>query len=129
MRGAAKGGMMEVRMGHMGLEHVSSAGVKSLSQRLVDDHTKGNNELMGLAKRKGVTLPGEDNALPKALSGKTGAAFDKEFAQIALKDHTDDFKEFEKEASSESDPDVKAWASKTLPTLQAHLNAAKALNH
>jgi len=34
-------------------------------------------------------------------------------------------KAFQKEANSGKDPDVKAWAAKTLPTLQEHQQQAK----
>ncbi len=125
MQDAAKGGMMEVRMGHAALESGSSAGVKGLGQRLVDDHTKGNDEIMELAKKKGVTLKGDDHEMPKGLAGKKGADFDKAFADAAVKDHEEDIKEFEKEASAGSDPDVKAWASKTLPTLALSLGCGE----
>jgi putative membrane protein len=129
MEDAAKGGMMEVHMGQMGLKHGDSSGVKSFSQRLIDDHSKGNRELQALAQKKGVTLPVDNPSdMPKGLEAKSGAAFDREFAANAVEDHQKDIKEFEQEAKSGSDPDVKNWATKTLPTLQAHLDAARALN-
>ncbi len=126
---AAKGGMMEVHMGRLGQEHGSSEGVKTLSMRLIDDHTKGNNELMMLAMLKGVTLPPDSPANDtKSLSTLSGPGFDKKFAMMAVADHQKDIAAFEKEASSGSDPDVKAWAMNTLPVLHAHLDAAKALS-
>ena len=113
----------------MGQEKGSSQGVKSFSQRLIDDHTKANNELKTLAEQKGVTLPPDNpSAVSKNLSSKTGSAFDQEFAKMAVADHQKDIAAFEKEASAGSDPDVKAWATNTLPTLRAHLDAAKALD-
>jgi len=125
---AAKGGMMEVQMGQLGKERGSSSDVKAYSQRLVDDHTKANEELMTLARQKGITLkPDEHHGMTHSLSSKTGSDFDREFARMAVEDHQKDIAAFEKEASSGSDPDIKAWASKTLPTLNAHLDAAKAL--
>jgi len=127
---AAKGGMKEVHMGHLGLEKGMSQGVKTFSQRLIDDHTKANNELMALAKQKGVTPPPDDPKMVSSmpLAKKSGADFDKAFAKDQVEDHQKDIAEFEKEASSGSDPDVKNFASKTLPTLRAHLSDAQALN-
>jgi putative membrane protein len=54
------------------------------------------------------------------------ATFDKDYMAAMVKDHEKDVAEFEKEAKDGSDPDVKAWASKTLPTLKKHLELAKA---
>ncbi|HEY4362015.1 MAG TPA: DUF4142 domain-containing protein [Bryobacteraceae bacterium] len=125
---AAKGGMMEVHMGRLGLQKGSSNEVKTFSQRLIDDHSKGNNELAMLAKKKGVTLPADEPAnMPKGLESTSGQTFDMALAKIATDDHEKDIKAFEKEANSGSDPDVKEWASKMLPTLHAHLDAAKAV--
>jgi putative membrane protein len=52
------------------------------------------------------------------MSGKT---FDKSYIKGMAKDHEEDIKEFEKEASSGQDADAKAYAVATLPTLKAHL--------
>ena len=41
--------------------------------------------------------------------------------------HQKDIADFEKEASSGNDPDLKNWASKTLPTLRPHLAEAQSL--
>ncbi len=125
---AAKGGMQEVHMGHLAVDHGSSAAVKNFGQRMIDDHSKASGELTALAKRKGVTLPPDNPSdVPAQLSAKTGADFDREYAKMMVEDHQKDVSEFQKEAKQGSDPDVKARASKTLPTLQSHLNQAKTL--
>jgi len=127
LQDAAKGGMREVHMGHLAMEHGSSQAVKDLGQRLVTDHTKGSEEVTALAKKKGVTLPSDTNpSMP--LAKKTGADFDREFAKDMVEDHQKDIMAFEKEAASGSDPDVKNFASKTLPTLREHLSIAQSLN-
>jgi len=127
---AAKGGMMEVHMGQMGMERGMNPGVKSLSQHLINDHKTANQELSALAKQKGVSLPAGDAQMTAQMpfASKSGADFDKEFARAAVEDHQKDIAAFEKEASSGTDPDVKNWATKTLPTLRAHLAEAQALN-
>ena len=129
MENAAKGGMMEVHMGQMAIERGSSSAVKSFSQRLINDHKAANQELAALAKQKGVSLPGDDSQMASSLpfASKSGDDFDKAFARTAVEDHQKDIAEFEKEASSGQDPDVKSWASKTLPTLRAHLKEAQNL--
>ena len=42
-------------------------------------------------------------------------------------DHEKDVKEFTAQAQSGTDPDVKAFAAKTLPTLQSHLDMIKGI--
>lgn len=122
IQAAAKGGMMEVEMGKMGQKQAKNADVKSFASRMVADHTKANNQLKSLAKKKGVTL---ETAAPK-MHKMDDATFDKDYMADMVKDHEKDVAEFEAEAKDGSDPDVKAWASKTLPTLKKHLELAKA---
>ncbi len=59
------------------------------------------------------------------LSKSSGAEFDRQYANAMVKDHKEDVKEFSKEADKGKDPDVRAFASKTLPTLKEHLKMAQ----
>lgn len=118
---AAKDGMMEVEMGKMGQKQAKNAEVKKFATRMVTDHSKANNELKALAKKKGVTL---DTASPKEHK-MDDATFDKDYMDQMVKDHEKDVTEFEEQAKDGSDADVKAWANQTLPTLKKHLEMAK----
>ena len=128
---AAIGGMMEVELGRVAAQKGMSDAVKQFGQRMVDDHSKANSELMTLASSKGMTLP---TALDEKhqkdvtkLSAMSGAEFDRAYSKMMLSDHNKDVSEFEKQSTKATDPDLKAFASKTLPTLQEHLQMAKAL--
>ena len=62
------------------------------------------------------------------LSGLSGAEFDREYIeQAGNKDHEEQAKLFQRQASRGSDPDLKAFAAKTLPIVQSHLAAARDL--
>lgn len=61
------------------------------------------------------------------LSNLSGDAFDREFIDMAVKGHERDVKEFEKVSTKAKDPDVRAFATKTLPTLREHLQMARDL--
>ena len=128
---AAIGGLMEVELGKVAAQQGTSEAIKQFGQRMVDDHGKANEELMTLASGKGVTLPTalDDKHRQEVtkLSGMSGADFDRAYAKMMLKDHEKDVSEFEKQSMKGSDADIKAFASKTLPTLQEHLTMAKAL--
>lgn len=121
---AASGGMTEVALGKMATEKGSSQAVKDFGQKMVDDHGKANDELKALASSKNMTLPSAPNAKDQAtidkMSKLSGAAFDKAYTKDMVMDHKNDITLFQKEATSGTDPDVKAFASKTLPTLQDH---------
>jgi putative membrane protein len=128
---AAMGGMEEVELGRVAAQQGMSAEVKQFGQRMVDDHSQANSELMSLASSKGITLPTEldqkhRNEVTK-MSGMSGADFDREYTKMMVSDHRKDVSEFEKQSTRGTDPDLKAFASKTLPTLQEHLRMAEAL--
>jgi len=129
LENTAKASRHEVHMGELGLANGSSTAVKGFSQRLVNDHKRSNEELEALAKQKGVMLPPEDpsKGVSLPLSQKTGTDFDITFAREMVEGHQQTIAAFEKELKAGSDPEVKAWAEKTLPTLRAHLNEAQSL--
>jgi len=128
---AAMGGMMEVELGRLAAQQGASDAVKQFGQRMVDDHSKANQELMALAQGKGITLPTEmDEKHHKdmtKLSGLSGAEFDREYGKMMASDHRKDVSEFEKESSRAADADLREFATRTLPTLQEHLRMAEAL--
>jgi putative membrane protein len=127
---AAQGGMAEVELGKLAQSRSSSDAVKQFGQRMVDDHSKANDELSRIAASKGVTLPtslsAKDQATKDRLSKLNGDAFDRAYMNDMVKDHHADITEFQREANTGKDPDVKAFAGNTLPTLQEHLRMAEA---
>jgi len=129
---AAEGGMAEVKLGQLAADKATSEDVKKFGQRMVSDHSKANDELKSLAQQKNITLPTDVNAKDKAtydrFSKLSGAAFDRAYMQHMLADHRTDVNEFKKESTSGKDPEVKAWAGKTLPTLEEHLKLAQDTN-
>jgi len=126
---AAKGGLAEVELGKLAQEKASSDQVKNFGKRMVDDHSKANDELQTLAKNKNITLPSDldpkDKALKDRLSKLSGPAFDRAYMNAMLQDHRKDVSEFRTESTKGRDADVKAFASKTLPTLEDHLKLAQ----
>jgi putative membrane protein len=129
---AAQGGMVEVRLGELASQKGGSAQVKEFGSMMVKDHGKANQELTELAGKKGVALSTELDSKHQStvdrLGKLTGDAFDKAYTAEMVADHKKDVAEFEKAAKSATDPDIKAWAEKTLPTLQAHLQHAQGLS-
>ncbi len=129
---AASGGMLEVKLGEAAKEKASSQDAKDFAAMMVADHTKANDDLKSIATSKGAEVPTDLNAKDKAsfdkLSKLSGAEFDKAYAKDMVKDHKEDIAEFERASKSLKDPDLKAFAEKTLPTLKAHLEHAEKLS-
>jgi len=121
MKEAAEGGMSEVEMGKMAQQKGKSAEVKKFGSTMVADHGKANNELMAIAKKKGVDLSKEKAKMMKL----DDANFDKEYINAMVKDHEKDLSAFQEEAQNGSDADVKAFASKTATVIKKHLDMAK----
>jgi putative membrane protein len=131
LRQADLGGLTEVQEGQIAQQQGSDPGVKSFGQQMVSDHQQANDDLKSLAQQKGVTLPSAPDARHQqelaALQKKQGAAFDHAYARQEVKDHQATIALFEQAAKSR-DPDISAFAQKTLPTLQHHLEMARELN-
>lgn len=129
---AASGGMLEVEAGRMAQEKSQNQQIKAFGAKLVTDHTKANDELKALAATKNVTLPttpGEDAQKHiDELRKLTGTDFDKKFISMMVDDHEDDVNLFKKAADDAKDPGIKAFAAKTLPTLEEHLTMVKELD-
>ncbi|MEX1238574.1 MAG: DUF4142 domain-containing protein [Cyclobacteriaceae bacterium] len=126
---AADGSMLEVELGTMALTRATSPEVKQFAQKIVDEHTRSNNELKALAQKKNITLPttmGDDHMRKyENLQEKTGPDFDKEYMDLMVKDHKEDIREFEEQAEDGSDLEIREWASSKLPTLRNHLEEAE----
>jgi putative membrane protein len=132
VREAAQGGMAEVELGKLATEKASSPEVKKFGQRMVDDHSKANDQLKEVASSQGITLPSKmsakDEMTKERLSKLSGEQFDKAYMSDMVKDHTQDIADFERESSSGMDSEVKNFAAQTLPTLKDHLRQAKEIS-
>jgi putative membrane protein len=117
MKKAAKGGTMEVAMGKLAEQNAQSEDVKSFGKRMVTDHSKANDELKSIASKKGVQLPAKEPS--------TKWSSDKAYIDAMVKDHEKDLAEFQEEAKTGSDPDVKKFAEDTAKMVQEHLELAK----
>jgi putative membrane protein len=130
-RDAAEGGIAEVAMGNLAQQKAESASVKEFGARMVKDHSAANEKLKALAQSKNITLPANPSVAEMEAKAKlqalSGQSFDKTYIKGMLQDHQQDIAVFRQEASSGRDPDARAFASATLPTLEAHLKMIQAI--
>ena len=131
IKDTASGGLAEVQLGRLAVQKASSPEVKQFAQRMVDDHSKANDQLVTLARQKNIDVPtevkGKHASELKRLSNLSGAEFDREYMRVMLDDHKKHVDEFRKVAKEARDPDVKLFASQTLPALEEHLTQAQRL--
>lgn len=129
---ASEGGMMEAAKGKLAAQKGAHEGVKQFGQKMVDDHSKVNDELKSIADAKNITLPGETPQSPMhATLAKfeklEGAAFDRAYVEDQIRDHEKTIVLFEREAKTGKDAELKAFAEKTLPAIKEHLTMAQDL--
>lgn len=129
---AASSGMMEVELGNMAQQKTKHPRIKGFGEMMVREHSNGNEDLKNLASLKNVTLPAtmgdQQQKAVDDLRKKTAADFDITYINMMIEDHEDDIRKFEKAANDAKSPDVKAFASKTLPVLRNHLDSARVIN-
>ena len=127
IRKAAKAGMKEVAISQAVQDRLRNPQLKEFARQMVNDHTNANNQLMALAQQKGVEMPEKDETSLSEKWTEKGGDLDKEYIKTMVDDHEEAVKLFTK-ASQSRDPDVAAFAQKTLPVVEHHLEMAKDLN-
>jgi putative membrane protein len=120
-----------VQLGQLAAQKASNPEVKAFGQQMVDDHSKANDKLKSVAAQENMSLPttldAKDQKLMTKLQGLSGPDFDRAYVKAMVKDHEEDVKEFQKEADKGKDPQIKNFASQTLPVLQQHLSKIQSL--
>jgi putative membrane protein len=132
LKQAAENGQAEIEASRLAQDKAQGEPVKTFARQMIEDHTRSAEELKTVAVGKGVNLPAKPSPQQKArieaLSGVDGAGFDQAYAeQFGVAAHEEAVSLFRK-GTRAKDPDVKAFASKTLPTLEHHLEMARQLH-
>ncbi|MGV3540709.1 MAG: DUF4142 domain-containing protein [Rufibacter sp.] len=128
MMNAASANMLEIELGKMAVANAMNADVKQYGQMMVDHHTKANQEAMTLASQLKIELPTMlmpmHQAMVDKLKGKTGKGFDEDFMDVMETSHKMTIAMFEAKSNNAQNAQIKAFATKMLPQLRAHLEAA-----
>jgi putative membrane protein len=124
---AANGGMAEVALGKLALEKTTNPKIKDFANMMITDHGKANDELKAIAKTKNITLPDSVDADHQKkmadLRQKSEKDFDKAYVDAMVDGHKKTLDLMKDAAKSCKDADLKAFAAKTAPTVQMHLDA------
>jgi len=126
---ATSGGLAEVSLAELGVQRATDPELKKFSQRAVEEHTRMNGELNALAAQKRIAIPRAVDAraafCAQSLAGLSGEEFDHCYAKAQLALHMDSVGMFEAEAERGQDPQIKAFAAKSLSHVKEHLNTIK----
>ncbi len=132
VRDAAASGIAEVQAGHIASQQ-GDATVKAVGEKMVADHTQVNAELGGIAKAQGFDLPSQpdpsDTMTLSQLGKARGRTFNTQYLTTELTDHQKAIALFKQEADQGNDAELKAFAAKTLPTLEDHLHIIQQAMH
>lgn len=122
--------LYEIRISENAAMKASTADVKKLAGMLVEAHTKMNADIERLAQSKNITLPtglsDEQHRKMGRVTEKTGLDYDKEYCDEMKNKHEDALKTYERLAEKCEDPEIKQWASETLPEVRTHLDMVEA---
>lgn len=126
---AATSDMNEIAASQQAMSKSTNEEVKKLAQMMIEDHTKSSEELKPIAANKNVMLPNEPDSKHKSamekMSSMSGMEFDMAYVKMMVKDHEKAVSMFTKESNSGKDAEAKAFAAKTLPVLQMHLDMSR----
>ena len=129
---AAQAGMAEVELSELALQNSSNEQVRSFAQQMVNDHGKANTELKSIAQKHGLQVPPKMDAKHQQelakLKAQSGSQFDAAYSRGMEQDHQEAVALFSAASRAERlNPDLQAFASKTLPTLESHRRMANTL--
>lgn len=128
---AAAVGTMEVNMGKMVPDHTGNARIKDFGSMMVADHTQAGDELKSMAARDHIDIiampdPEHKKEMDNVMS-KKDKAFDKVYMDMMLAGHKKTIDMFKKASTDLKDEAYKAFAVKTLPVLQKHLDSVQSI--
>lgn len=127
---ATESGIAEVVTGKLAQEKSQNGEIKTFAQQMVTDHTQANQKLADIARKLDIQVPDEaalTDKVKKMILEWRDESFDKSYVNNQVDAHEKAVELFKKEAASSDKPELKAFASETLPTLEHHLEQAKAL--
>jgi putative membrane protein len=128
---AASGSMHEVALGRIATFSAMTDGVKKLGQMMEMDHSKAFEDLKKAASIAELSIPEAMNEKQQKevdrFKNYKGTDFDREYVKHMISEHEGDLALFTRASKEAKSPAIKEFATKKLPIIQAHLNAARAL--
>ncbi|MFN7023010.1 MAG: DUF4142 domain-containing protein [Pseudorhizobium sp.] len=131
---AASSDMFEIESSRLAIERASDDATKTFAQQMLDDHQKTSNELKQLVEGGNISaqiptaMTDAHQEMLDELKGLQGAEFTEEYHSAQEDVHEDAVDLFQRYGSEGENAELKAWAAKTVPALQHHLQMAEQMN-
>ena len=128
---AAISDMFEVQASKIALTRSTNKDVRGFARMMVRDHTKSTAALKAAIAASGQAaalpdaLPGDKKAMLDTLTTVAAADFDKNFMDAQVEGHQQTLDLMARYANDGDIPQIKAFAAKTGPVVQHHLDTAK----
>jgi len=130
---AIEGGVAEIALGNLAAQKSTNNEVQAFGKKMVEDHTKLNQQLSQVADTIGARAPkkmGKDQqAQYDKLAALSGDDFDREYITLMVKDHHKDLREMRMEARTTQDADLKAVLGDGAPIIRDHMVSADRMAH
>jgi putative membrane protein len=130
IKAAASNGLAEIQLAKLASGQASREAVREFASHLEKDHSAANVELLKILTDQGLDVPRDMEpylSASKHLDGLKGEAFDRAYLQHLIQEHEEAIAHFTKETKEGQNPQLKSFASKTLPNLREHLQRARDL--
>ncbi len=129
LREAAGVNLMEIRLGQLAQSKASNAAVKQFGQRMVNDHTRLEQDLSSIVSANGIALnpaltPAQNDNIAR-LQNFSGPQFDQAYMSLMIQGHQTDVAQFDTQSRNADSPQVRDFAARSLPVLQQHLSLAQ----
>jgi putative membrane protein len=128
---AGSGGIAEVQAGKLAQSQAQNAAVRNFAQMMVQDHSKTNERLSGLAKKAGIPMPPrlapDHEAMLAELKGLSGQQFDIAYMQHQLIEHQKTVQMLEWAWSMGQNAELQKLAAEALPAVLQHLEMAQSI--
>ena len=127
VRETAQSDMFEIQSSQLAVTKTQGP-VQAFASLMVTDHTKTTDELKGLVQTTKFQLPTSMSSSQQSMLDKlqflNGDEFSKQYMEDQVSGHKAAVSLFQRYAKGGHNPQLKAWAARTLPTIQRHLDMA-----
>nr|WP_298726202.1 DUF4142 domain-containing protein [uncultured Steroidobacter sp.] len=130
VRQAALGGQAEVDLGKLAQKRATDPAVREFAERMVEVHSKSNQQLLKLGKAVNPDLPRnldpEHQAIRNELDRAQGQTFDLAYIAAQIQDHQRTANLLQWHISTGQNEPLRKYSIQTLPEVMDHLEQAKA---